>query len=72
MSVRLDKARQGLLEKRASFPFLTLLVTSSNLEFVLTRGVGMHTIFGLSVDVGIGNYLDHISKIAKRELKKMI
>lgn len=44
------------------FPFITLLVTGAHTEIILTRGVGLHTIIGLSFDIALGNCLDRIAK----------
>ena len=40
------------------FPFMTLLVTGKHSELILSRGVGLHTILGISIDCGIGDCLD--------------
>lgn len=43
---------------KLKFPFLTVLVTGKHTEIVLTRGVGLHTILGITIDLAIGNCLD--------------
>ena len=40
------------------FPFLSVLATGGHTEIVLTRGVGLHTIMGFTIDIGVGTYLD--------------
>ena len=72
MSGRFHQAGLGMLEKRAKFPFLAVLVTGGHTELVLTRGVGLHTIMSFTIDIAIGNYLDRVAKIIGRELSKLI
>ena len=72
MSVRLTQAGLDQLEKRAQFPFLAVLVTGGHTEFVLTRGVGLHTIMGFTIDIAVGNYLDRISRLLGKELITII
>lgn len=38
-----------------------MLATGAHTEIVLTRGVGLHTIMGFSIDIGIGTFLDQIA-----------
>ena len=40
------------------FPYLSVLATGGHTEIILTRGVGLHTIMGMTVDLSIGSYLD--------------
>ena len=40
------------------FPFVTLLATGKHCEIILSRGVGLHTILGMSVDCGVGEVFD--------------
>jgi tRNA A37 threonylcarbamoyltransferase TsaD len=40
------------------FPFVSLLATGAHTEIVLNRGVGLHTILGISIDTAIGLCLD--------------
>lgn len=49
-------------QARADFPYLTLLVTGGHTEIVLTRGVGLHTIMGISVDISLGVFLDNVTR----------
>ena len=37
---------------------MSLLVTGKHTEIVLTRGVGLHTILGMTIDSAIGECLD--------------
>lgn len=39
-----------------------MLVTGGHTEIVLTRGVGLHTVMGITVDIAIGNFLDRCAK----------
>jgi N6-L-threonylcarbamoyladenine synthase len=48
-------------EKNMDFPFLSVVVTGGHTEIVLTRGVGLHTVMGFTVDVPVGNYLDKVA-----------
>jgi N6-L-threonylcarbamoyladenine synthase len=49
------------LQSQADFPYLAVLATGAHTEIVLTRGVGLHTIMGFSIDIGIGTFLDQIA-----------
>jgi len=40
------------------FPFVSLLITGKHTEIVLSRGVGLHTVLGMTIDVAVGNCLD--------------
>lgn len=40
------------------FPYLSLLATGKHTEIVLTRGVGLHTIIGITVDIAVGECID--------------
>jgi tRNA A37 threonylcarbamoyltransferase TsaD len=40
------------------FPFVTVLATGKHTEIVLNRGVGLHTVLGISIDCGCGEVLD--------------
>ena len=72
MSARFTQAGLGTLEKQAAFPFLAILMTGGHTEFVLTRGVGIHTIMGFSIDIAVGNSLDRVSQTIGKELSKLI
>ena len=72
MSGRFIQAGLGMLEKKAGFPFLAILVTGGHTELVLTRGVGLHTIMSFTIDIAIGNYLDRVAKMIGKELAKLI
>jgi len=37
---------------------VTAIVTGKHTEIVLNRGIGLHTILGLSIDCGVGEVLD--------------
>lgn len=36
------------------FPMVSLLATGKHTEIILTRGVGLHTILGMTIDIAIG------------------
>ena len=40
------------------FPFINVIVSGKHTEIVLTRGVGLHTILGMTIDVAIGDCFD--------------
>lgn len=40
------------------FPIISLLITGKHTEIVLTRGVGLHTILGMTIDIAAGNCID--------------
>ena len=40
------------------FPFVSLLATGKHTEIILTRGVGLHTILGMTIDSAVGECLD--------------
>ena len=40
------------------FPYVSVLVTGKHTEIVLNRGVGLHTILGMTIDTAVGNTLD--------------
>jgi N6-L-threonylcarbamoyladenine synthase len=49
------------------FPFLSVLATGGHTEIVLTRGVGLHTVMGFTIDLGVGTFLDRAaSEVLKR------
>ena len=56
-----DQAMQ--LDQKGNFPFISVLVTGGHTEFALTRGVGLHTVMGFTIDTAIGTYLDRVSNI---------
>jgi tRNA A37 threonylcarbamoyltransferase TsaD len=41
---------------------LSVVATGKHTEIVLTRGVGLHTILGFTVDLAVGNVLDRAGK----------
>ena len=47
---------------KIQFPFLSVLVTGGHTEIILTRGVGLHTVMGFTVDIAIGTFLDRCAK----------
>lgn len=38
-----------------------MLTTGGHTEIVLTRGVGLHTIMGMTIDMPLGNFLDRVA-----------
>jgi tRNA A37 threonylcarbamoyltransferase TsaD len=53
------------LWQKADFPYISVLVTGAHTEIVLTRGVGLHTVMGFSIDIGIGSFLDTVAEEIK-------
>ena len=43
---------------KLNFPFLSLLVSGKHTEIILTRGIGLHTVLGMTIDVAAGNVFD--------------
>ena len=39
---------------KVEFPYLSVLVTGKHTQIILTRGVGMHTIMGMTKDNAVG------------------
>lgn len=58
MTARMLDTNRG----RAQFPYVSVLVTGGHTEIVLTRGVGLHTVFGFTVDIGVGTFLDRVAE----------
>ena len=46
-------------------------MTGGHTEFVLSRGVGLHTIMGFSIDIPVGNYLDRIANLLIKDLNQI-
>lgn len=53
-----QSSREGGEVPLQKFPYLSLLVTGKHTEIVLTRGVGLHTILGMTIDIAAGDCLD--------------
>jgi len=47
------------------------LCTGKHTEVVLTRGCGLHTVVGISLDQAIGNTLDKFAKTIKTKLSEI-
>ena len=60
-----------MLQQKGAFPFISVLVTGGHTEFVLTRGVGLHTVMGITTDDAIGTYLDRAARILKRQIPQV-
>lgn len=65
MTTRFNQAHQSDQDKvnprtvpLEKFPYVTLLITGKHTEIVLTRGVGLHTILGMTIDTAVGECLD--------------
>lgn len=71
MSARMVKASEGKLDSAAKFPFLGVLTTGGHTEFVLTRGVGLHTVIGFTIDIAVGSYLDRVASIFSKEVNQI-
>jgi hypothetical protein len=48
------------------FPYVSLLITGKHTEIVLTRGVGLHTILGMTIDSAAGELFDKSAAILKK------
>lgn len=48
------------------FPFLSVIATGKHTEIVLTRGIGLHTILGFSIDLAVGTLLDRCGKLVSQ------
>lgn len=48
------------------FPYVTLIVTGKHTEIVLNRGVGLHTILGMTIDSAVGECFDKAFNQFKR------
>jgi hypothetical protein len=48
------------------FPYVSLLITGKHTEIVLTRGVGLHTILGMTIDVAAGELFDKAATLIKK------
>jgi tRNA A37 threonylcarbamoyltransferase TsaD len=53
------------------FPYLSLLATGGHTEIVLNRGIGLHTVLGMTIDIAIGNCIDKASNLFKMHDKKL-
>lgn len=58
MTPRMVEGNHG----KSEFPFLSVLATGGHTEIVLTRGPGLHTIMGFTIDIPVGVYIDTIAK----------
>lgn len=58
MTPRMIAGQQSL----ADFPYLSVLATGGHTEIILTRGVGLHTIMGITIDIAVGTFLDNITR----------
>ena len=47
---------------KVEFPYLSVLCTGKHTQIVLTRGVGMHTIMGMTKDNAVGQVLDRFAQ----------
>lgn len=54
MSPRIDPKNR----RHTNFPFVSVIATSDHTEIVLSRGVGLHTILGMSVDLNLNLFLE--------------
>ncbi len=45
---------------------MSLIITGKHTEIVLTRGVGLHTILGMTIDSAAGEIFDRAATIIKR------
>ena len=40
------------------FPFVSFLASGTHTEIILNRGIGLHTILGMTIDVPMGKVMD--------------
>lgn len=73
-TVRMEQANElaDASEIEAEFPFLSVIVTGKHTEIVLTRGVGLHTILGFTVDLACGTSIDRFAMLLKESLRRNI
>jgi len=45
---------------------LSLLATGKHTEIVLNRGVGLHTVIGMTIDIALGDCFDKASNMIKK------
>ena len=45
---------------------MSVLATGKHTEIVLNRGVGLHTILGITIDIAVGDVLDKASNLIRR------
>ena len=50
--------------ENTDFPYLSVLATGGHTELVMTRGVGLHTIMGITVDLAVGVFIDSAVEMA--------
>ena len=43
-----------------------MLATGKHTQIVLTRGVGLHTYLGISIDIAVGDVIDKASNYMKK------
>lgn len=48
------------------FPYVSLLITGAHTEIVLHRGVGLHTVLGMTIDLAAGDCFDRASVMIKK------
>lgn len=48
------------------FPYISLIATGKHTEIVLHRGVGLHTVLGMTIDVAMGSCFDKASNMIKK------
>lgn len=74
MTARMELAQQLNANQKqfsANFPFLSVIVTGKHTEIVLTRGVGLHTILGFTVDMACGMMLDRSARLVADACKHL-
>lgn len=54
------------------FPFVSLLATGKHTQVVLSRGVGLHTILGMSIDSAVGECFDKAFVYIKKHYQRVL
>jgi tRNA A37 threonylcarbamoyltransferase TsaD len=54
------------------FPYVSMLITGAHTEIVLNRGVGLHTILGMTIDSAAGECFDKASVVLKKYEKTLL
>jgi tRNA A37 threonylcarbamoyltransferase TsaD len=63
MTTRMEAAQLlPELPSTLGFPFLSVIATGKHTEIVLTRGIGLHTVLGFTLDIAVGTVLDRAGK----------
>lgn len=45
---------------------MSVLATGAHTQIILNRGVGLHTLLGISIDIAVGDCLDKASNMIRK------